>query len=150
MDLETLHNNICNSLHSDPFAICYIENPELDPRWNLTMMVYSGVITISTYQMLMICTSKSCSTSTITYCQDIMVRTRLYIKSDKNMFGLNSDPSSSSFATLVSSASVQKLLVTSLMDSNLFWFWNILGIQSPWISLNNSLPLTVLLLSSLL
>ena len=37
MDLETLHNDIRNSLHSDPFAIPYIENPELNPRWKLVL-----------------------------------------------------------------------------------------------------------------
>ena len=35
MDLETLHNDIRNSLHSDLFAIRYIENPKLNPRWKL-------------------------------------------------------------------------------------------------------------------
>jgi len=108
---------------------------------NLTTMVYSGAITVSTDQMLMIFTSKSCSTSMITYYEDTMVRTRLYEKSDKNMSGTNSDPLSSTFATLVSSASIQKLLFTSLTGySNLFQFWNILRIQPPQISLNNSLP----------
>jgi len=114
-------------------------------------MVYSGVITESTYQMVMIFTLKSYSISMITYCQDTMVITRLYIKSDKNMSGLNSDPLSSTFVTLVSSASIQKLLIISLMGySNLFWFQNILGIPYPWILLNDSLPPTVLLLSLLL
>jgi len=92
-------------------------------------MVYSGAITVSTYQMLMTFASKSCSTSMTTYCQDITVRTRHYVKSDKNMSGPNSDPLSTNFATLASNASVQKLLVTSLMGySNLFQFWNVLGI----------------------
>jgi len=67
------------------------------------------------------------------------------------MSGLNSDPLSSTFVTLVSSASIQKLLVTGLMGySDLFWFWNVFGIPYPWILSNNSLPLTVLLPSSLL
>jgi len=35
MDLETLHNDICNSLHSDLFTIRYIENPKLNPQWKL-------------------------------------------------------------------------------------------------------------------
>ena len=92
-----------------------LKTPNLIHDGNLTTMVYSGVITVYTYQMLMIFASKSCSTSTTTYCQDITVRTRLYVKFDKNTTGLNSDPSSSTFATLVSRTSIQKLLVTSLM-----------------------------------
>ena len=151
MDLETLHNDIRNSLHSDPFAIRYIEIPNLTHDGNLTTMVYSGAITVSMYQMLMIFTSKYCSTSTITYCQDIMVRTRHYVKSDKNMSGPNSDPSSNTFATLVSSASVRKLLIINLMGySDLFQFRNVRGILYPWISLNNFLPPMALQLSSLL
>ena len=35
MGLETLYNDIHNSLHSDPFTIRYIENPELNPQWKL-------------------------------------------------------------------------------------------------------------------
>ena len=35
MDIETLHKDIRNSLTSDPFALRYIENPDLNPRWKL-------------------------------------------------------------------------------------------------------------------
>ena len=115
------------------------------------MSLVSSATTKSMYQMLMIFDSKSFSISTITYCQDTMVRTRHHIKSDKNMPGQNSDPLSSTFVTLVSSASIKKLLITSLMGySNLFQFQNVHGIPSPWIFLTNSLPLTVLLPSLLL
>jgi len=125
--------------------------PNLTHNGNLTTMVYSRAITESTYQMLMIYASKSYSISMITYYQDTTVRTRHYVKSNKNMSGLNSDPLSSTFVTLVSSASVQKPLVINLTGySNLFQFPNVPGIPYPWILSNNSLPLTVLPLSSLL
>jgi len=113
---------------------------------NLTTMVYSGVITVSTYQMLMTFASKSYSISTITYCQDTTVRTRHYVKSKKDMSGPNSNLLSSTFVTLVSNASIEKLLITSLTGySDLFWFQNILGIPYPWILSNNSLLQMVLL-----
>ena len=35
MDVENLHDDICNSLRSDTFALCYIEDPDLNPRWKL-------------------------------------------------------------------------------------------------------------------
>jgi len=151
MDIETLHKDICNSLSSDPLPSVILKTQILTLNGNLTTMVYSSAIIESTYQMLMIYASKSYGTSRITYYQDTTVRTRLSSKSNKNMSGWNSNPLSSTFVTLVSSASIQKLHVTILMGySDHFLFWNVCGIQSPWISLNNSLPLMGLLLSSLL
>jgi len=121
-----------------PYVTSKIQTLILDG--NSVLMTCSVAMIESLYRMLTTFVSRSYSINTITYCQDIMVRTRHSNRSTRNMSGQDYDPLSNNFAILVSSANNQKPLVINLTDySDHFWFWNAHGTPSLWILSNISL-----------